>query len=78
MKKINSKKTTNNKMEKSIQIIMDLIKIPAIFEKPIKPSLYSFLRGLKKVLNKRASDKREERYLLNFNETKIKPITKSL
>lgn len=74
-----------NSMHKIIQIMpidtsirIDLISTPKMSEKRISPSLYSFFRGLKKVLINNDNDKRDETYLLNRTKKLTRPPKTSL
>ncbi len=87
MEKGKTAKIAKNNISKitKIEIIDRLIKtktvltiIPATLENPTRPFLYSFFRGLKKVLTNNPNDKSDEIYLLSLIENFKKPQTKSL
>jgi hypothetical protein len=49
-----------SKTEIDIERRTDFINIPATIEKKTRPSLYSFLSGLKKVLKSKGTDSKAE------------------
>lgn len=63
-------KLTDNKI--------DFKKIPATLENPTRPSLYSFFKGLKKVLKRRFTERSEAIYLFKFIKKLKMPKSKSL
>lgn len=56
----------------------DFITIPKMIENKTRPSLYSFLSGLKKVFNKSGIERRDTKYLLNEAKKSNVPPSTSL